>query len=152
MLASCFPTTTHAGYPATACQGTSFLLLTDSYLLCPPHLLRISEPSSRRQIISVSCIWHITASGLALTSHVVNSIYHNSHTTLMTSVQEPPQFACLCHDLSRACIGMFKSHLLRPYCMDDLWTTVRYPDMGAPPMPPRSVDHTGVSIKLFYDS
>ena len=26
--------------------------------------------------------------------------------------------------------GMFKSHLLNPYCTDDLWTTIHYPDMG----------------------
>ena len=31
---------------------------------------------------------------------------------------------CLCRDLSHACIGMFESHQLHPYCMNDLWTTV----------------------------
>ena len=81
-------------------------------------------------IISLACIWHIIAPVLALTSHVVKSVHHNSHTALLTSVREPPQFACLCYDLSHACIGMFKIHLLCPYYVDDLWTTVHHLDMG----------------------
>ena len=40
------------------------------------------------------------------------------------------QLVCLCCNLSHACIGMSKSHMLNPYCMYDLCTTVHYPDMG----------------------
>ena len=107
-----------------------FIFVTYSCLLHPPHLMRIYKPSSKRWIISFACIWHIIASRLALTSHVFKSIHHNSHTSLLTSIREPPRFACLCRDLSRACIGMFESHLLCPYYADDLWTTVHHPDMG----------------------
>ena len=42
----------------------------------------------------------------------------------------PQRLACLCCDLSHACIGMFKCHILHPYYAEDLWTTVHLPDMG----------------------
>ena len=90
----------------------------------------ISGPSSRGRIISFACIWHITSSILACTPYVVQSIHHNSHMTLLTFVRDSPRFVCLCHDLSHACIGMFESPLLCPYCVDDLWTIVHHPDIG----------------------
>ena len=46
------------------------------------------------------------------------------------SMPLPHRLVCLFCDLSHACICIFKSHLFRPYCVDDLWTTVHHPDMG----------------------
>ena len=49
-----------------------------------------------------------------------------------TSVFMPLSYrlTSLYHNLSNACIGLFESLLLHPYCVDDLWTTVHNPDMG----------------------
>ena len=59
-----------------------------------------------------SFLLHITASRLALTSHVVKSTHHNSHMTLLTSVREPPWFACLyCID-SCASTTIYLMHVL----------------------------------------
>ena len=86
----------------------------------------------------LACIWHINSSRIVLTSHVVKSVHRNTHTrsfdlcSRATSVYMPllHRLASLCHDLSHACIGMFESPLLCPYCMDDLWTIVHRPDIG----------------------
>ena len=105
---------------------------------CNTHLTRTSGPLSTKQFIFLTCIWYINASGLVLTSHVVKFIDHNTHTCSpdlylrATSVCVPllHRLTSLYHNLSRACIGMFESLLLRPYCVDDLWTTSHRPDMG----------------------
>ena len=83
-------------------------------------------------------IWHISAPELALTSHVVNFIHYNTHTcspdlcARATSVCMPllHRLTSLCRDLYHAYIGMFESLLLRPYCVDHLWTSVHHLDMG----------------------
>ena len=102
----------HVGYRSTAHQGESLWFLKHRCLLHPPHLMRISRISSGRWIISLAWIWHITPSRLALTSHVVNSIHHNSHTTLLTSIREPPRFACLCRTDSHASTAIYPVHVL----------------------------------------
>ena len=129
------------------------------------QLMRDSIPSLGRHII-----FHAFGTYLStciMQFHVTHSFYYSSynspihppqvgmvrsHKTLLTSVREPPWFACLYCNPSYTCIGMFKSHLLHPYCMFDLWTTIHSPNMGVPSVPPRSVDHTRVSVKLFFDS
>ena len=137
-----------------------FCILTHSCLFHPPHLTRTSGPLSTKRFTFLVHIWHITALRLALTSHVVNSVHRNSHTcspdlcprATSVCVSLSHQLASLYRDLSHACIGMFESLLLHPYYVDDLWTSVHHPDMGTPLMPPQSVDHIGVSFKLFSDS
>ena len=114
-----------------------FFILTHSYLLHPLHLMRISGPLSRRRIISLACIWHISAPRTC--THITCSQVHPpqlTHGSLdlclrATSVCMPlsHQLVCFCHDLSRACIGMFKRHFLHPYYTDDLWITVHRLDM-----------------------
>ena len=93
-------------------QGTLIFILAHSSLICPPHLMQVLGPSSRGWIVSFACIWHITASGLALTSHVVNFVLHKSHMTLLTSIQEPHQFACLCCTNSCAFATIYPVHVL----------------------------------------
>ena len=97
-----------------------FCILTHSCLLHPPHLTRISGPLSTKRFIFLACILHISASRLALTSHVVKSIYHNTHThTLLTSVQEPPRFACLYRTDSQSSTVIYPTHVLvclRSFC------------------------------------
>ena len=101
ILASHLLTATHVGSQVTACKEHHFYFL--SCLLRPPHLMRISEPSSRRKIISFACIWHIIASGLALTSHVVKSIHtwlswhlSESHLDLRASAVIYPMHVLVC--------------------------------------------------------
>ena len=72
----------------------------------------ISEPSSGGRIISFADIWHITAFGLALTSHVVKSVHRNSHTALLTSVRDPPWFACLYRTDLDASVTFYPMHVL----------------------------------------
>ena len=115
-----------------------FCILTHSCLFYPPHLTRTSGPLSTKWFNFLACIWHRSAPGLALTSHVVKFVHRNSHICSLdlcpratsVCVPLPHGLACLYRDLSHACIGMSKSHLLNPYCTDDLWTTIHYPDMG----------------------
>ena len=91
-----------------------------------------------KTISFLACIWHISAPGLAFTSHVVNFIHCNTCTcspdlclrATSVYVPLPHQLASLCRNLSHACIGMFESLILCPYCVDDLWTYVHRPDMG----------------------
>ena len=105
-----------------------FVFLTHSCIFYPPHLTQTSGPLSTKQFIFLACIWHISAPGLAPTSHVVNFVHCNTHThspdlyPRATSVCLPllHRLAGLCHDLSHTYIGMFESLLLRPYYMDDL--------------------------------
>ena len=114
-----------------------FAFLTHSCLFYSPHLTQNSGPLSTKQFIFLTCIWHINASGLVLTSHVVKFIHHNTHTRSpdlclrATSVcmPLPHRIASLYRDLSYPCIGMFESLLLHPYCVDDLWTSVHHPNM-----------------------
>ena len=87
-------------------------ILRHSCLIHPPHLTRVFRPSSRGQIISFACIWLIIASRLALTSHVIKSVHQNSHTTLLTFVWEPPQFACLCRNNKHASAMIYIVHVL----------------------------------------
>ena len=89
-----------------------FCILTCSCLLHPPHLMWTSGPFSPKQFIFLVCIWHISAPRLALTSHVVKSIHHNSHTTLLTSVWEPPRFVCLYYTELRASSMIYPIHVL----------------------------------------
>ena len=105
------PTTTHASFQATARKNIIFILAYGC-LLHPPHLMWISGPSSERWIIYFAWIWHITTSRLSLASDVVKFIHHNSHTTLLTSVREPPRFACLCSTDSRASAATYPVHVL----------------------------------------
>ena len=115
-----------------------FCILTHSCLPHSPHLTQTFGPLSTKQFTFLVCIWHITSPGLALTSHVVKSVHRNTHArspdlcSRATSICVPlsHQVTRLCHDLSHACIGMFESLLLRPYCADDLWTSIQHPDMG----------------------
>ena len=105
-----------------------FAFLTHSSLFHSPHLTRTFGPSSTKQFIFLTCIWHINASKLVLTLHVVKFIHHNTHTRSLdlcpraTSICMPLQHRLvgLCRDLSHACIVMFESLLLRPYYADDL--------------------------------
>ena len=81
--------------------------------------MRVPRLSSIGQIISFACIWHIDATGLALTSHVVNSVHCISHIALLTSVREPPWFACLYHTDSCAFVMIYPMHVfvcLRATC------------------------------------
>ena len=93
-------------------QKAHHFISTYNCLICPPHLTRVSGPSPGAWIIYFACIQHITTSGLALTSHVVKSIHHNSHTALLTSVREPPQFLCIYHIDSRASPVIYPMHVL----------------------------------------
>ena len=89
-----------------------FVFLTHSCLLYPLHLMRTFGPLSTKQFIFIACIWQISAPELVLTLHVVNSVHHNSHTTLLTSVWESPLFACLCRTESRASVVIYPMHVL----------------------------------------
>ena len=137
-----------------------FCILTHSCLLHPPHLTRISGPLSTKRFLFLACIFHRSAPGIVLTSHVVKSIHHNTHISSpdlfprATSVCMPLSHCLpgLCRDISHTCTGMFEILLLHPYYVDDLWTSVHHPDMGTPPVPPQLVNHIGVSFKLFSDS
>ena len=106
-----------------------FVFLTHSCLLYPPHLTRTFGPLSTKQFIFLVHIWHITIPGLALTSHVVKSVHHNSHIALLTSVQEPPRFACLCRTDSWASAAIYPVHglvCLRAFCsIHTIWMTFR---------------------------
>ena len=90
-----------------------------------------------KMIYFLACIWHINASELVLTSHVVKFVHRNTHTHSLdlcsraTSVCVPlsHQLAGLCCDISHACIGMFESLQLHPYYADEIWTSVHHPDM-----------------------
>ena len=124
-------TTPYADLQTIARKSRHFIS-TYNCLIRPLHLMWILRPSSGGRIISFACIWHITTSKIALTSCVVKSVHHNPELcprATSVCVPLPHRLTCLCRDLSRACIGMFKSHLLRPYYVDDLWTTVHHPDM-----------------------
>ena len=81
-------------------------------LIHPSQLTQVSRPLHGGWIISFACIWCITTFRIALTSHVVNSILHNSHMTLLTSIREPPQFVCLCRIDSRASAAIYPVHVL----------------------------------------
>ena len=89
-----------------------YFLLAHTSVLLPLHLMWISGPLSKKWIISLTCILHITPPRLALTSHVVKSIHHNSHIALLTFVRDPPWFACLCHTDSRASAAIYPMHVL----------------------------------------
>ena len=77
------------------------------------HLKRTSGPSSTKPFLLLPCIRHICVHGLALTSHVVKSVHRNTHThTLLTSIREPTQFACLCRTISQAFAAIYPTHVL----------------------------------------
>ena len=73
-----------------------------------------------KMISFLACIWHINASVHILTSHVVQSVHRSTHThALLTSVREPPWFACLCRTDSQASAVIYPMHVLvcfRAFC------------------------------------
>ena len=129
-----------------------FAFLTHSCLFHSPHLTRTFGPLSIKKIIFLTRIRHINAFRLVLTAHVVKFIHHNTQTCSpdlyprATSACIPllHRLAGLCRDLSHACIGMFESLLLRPYCMDYLWISFHHPNMGH-----RSFHHSRLTTLEF---
>ena len=105
-----------------------FCILTLSCLFYPPHLTRTSGPLSTKWFLFLACIWHISAPGLVLTLHVVKFVHRNTHThTLLTSVWEPPWFACLYCTLSQASATIYPTQVLvclRAFCsIHTTWMT-----------------------------
>ena len=111
VLASHFPTTTHAGSRATTHKVHHFVSAYNCQIR-PAYLMWVSRPPLGGWIIYFACIWHINSSRLACSPYVVNYSHHNSHTTLLTSVREPPQFACLCRTDSCASVTIYPVHVL----------------------------------------
>ena len=87
-------------------------------------------------------------------SYIICSLFYPPQLTLIlwTYYQRSPWFACLYSELPSACIGMFKNHLLHPWCtIGHLWppsnvlpwVTTSAPDLSY---------HNRVSVKLLCDS
>ena len=114
-----------------------FIFVTNSHLLHPPHLTWNFRPFSGKQIASF--FTYLAYNCPRACTRITCSHVHPPQLTLSSPnlcsratsvcVPLPHQLTCLYHDLSHACIGMSKIHLLHPYYMDDLSTTVYYPDM-----------------------
>ena len=82
--------------------------------------------------LAYNCLWtctHITCSQFRPPQFTHNSPDLCPRATLVC-VPLSNRLVCLYHDLSRACIGMFKSHLLHPYYTDEVWTIFHHPKMG----------------------
>ena len=104
-----------------------FVFLTHSCVFYSPHLTQTSGPLSTKRFLFLACIWHISAPRLALTSHVVSSIHHNTHTCSPDLNLRPPQFSCLYHTDLQASATIYPTHVLvclRSFCyIHTAWMT-----------------------------
>ena len=85
----------------------------------PPYLHSITCSQVRPPSHTHTLSWPLSESHFSLRAF-----------TALTREPLPHRLMSLCRDLSCACIGMFESLLLHPYCADDLGTSVHHPDMG----------------------
>ena len=129
-----------------------FAFLTHSCLFHSPHLTWTTGPLSTKQFIFLARIWHINASGLVLTSHVVKSIHINTHTC---SPDLCPRARSVCVPLPQS-ISCVYWYVWEPSTSSILhgWSLDHCPPSwhGALPVPLQSIDHTRVLFKLFLDS